>query len=133
MLEKLRPFALWPAIIWGVILAFLMLLPQDAFPESKLLSYDKLAHIAVFALLSVLVATGFLLKSNNQEYKTIHRTKTLTICVVYGLVLEILQQFVPGRMSDIYDLLANLIGVLLGVIVFTFFIKNKLAIHKLIL
>lgn len=133
MLEKLRPFAYWPAIIWGVILAILMLLPQDAFPDSQLFSYDKLAHISVFAFLSILVALGFYLKEQSPKNTTIHRTKTLTICLVYGLALEMMQQFVPGRMSDIYDLLANFVGVLFGVIVFTFFIKNKLAIHKLIL
>lgn len=133
MLEKLRPYAHWPALIWGVILAVLMLLPQDAFPDSKLFSYDKLAHISVFAIFSLLVLIGFQLKSKNKEDITKHRGRSLTICLVYGLILEILQRFVPGRMSDIYDLLANFTGALLGVIVFNIFIKNKLAIHKLIL
>ncbi|WP_420385603.1 VanZ family protein [Roseivirga sp.] len=133
MLEKLRPFAYWPAIIWAIILAVLMLLPQDAFPESKLLSYDKLAHISVFAIFSVLVLAGYTIGSKDKDNKTKHRKQALTICLVYGLLLEVLQQFVPGRMSDIYDLVANFIGALLGVIVFTFFIKNKLVIHKLIL
>lgn len=133
MLEKLRPFAYWPAIIWTIILAVLMLLPQDAFPESKLLSYDKLAHISVFAVFSVLVLSGYAIRSKDKDNKTKHRKQALTICLVYGLLLEVLQQFVPGRMSDIYDLVANFIGALLGVIVFTFFIKNKLVIHKLIL
>ncbi|MBO6759379.1 MAG: hypothetical protein JJ909_00185 [Roseivirga sp.] len=44
-----------------------------------------------------------------------------------------MQQSVPGRMADIYDLLANFTGALFGVIVFMIFIKNKLAIPKLIL
>lgn len=133
MLEKLRPFAYWPAILWGIVLAILMLLPQDAFPESKLLSYDKLAHITVFAIFSILVLIGYQLKGKLSQQRTKHRNYTLTICLVYGIILESLQQFVPGRMSDVYDLLANFTGALLGVIVFNIFIKNKLAIPKLIL
>lgn len=133
MLGKLRPYAYWPARIWAVVLGFLMLLPQDAFPKSKLLSYDKLAHIGVFLIFSVLVLIGYHLKGKLNEHKTKHRNQALTICLVYGIVLESLQQFVPGRMSDVYDLLANFTGALLGVIVFNIFIKNKLAIPKLIL
>ena len=110
-----------------------MLLPQEAFPNSKLFSYDKLAHLAVFFIFSVLVLAGYQLKGKLEVNKTIYRNRVLTICLVYGIVLEFLQQFVPGRMSDIYDLIANFTGALLGVIVFMIFIKNKLAINKLIL
>lgn len=133
MLERLKAHAYWPARIWAVILAVLMLLPQDAFPDSKLFSYDKLAHIGVFIIFSVLVLAGYHLKGLLNANKTIYRNRSLTICLVYGIVLEFLQQFVPGRMSDIYDLIANFTGALLGVIVFMIFIKNKLAINKLIL
>ena len=132
MLKKLKRFALWPAIIWGIVLAVLMLLPQDSFPESKLLSYDKLAHVVVFTIFSLLVLTGIELKRSSKSNNNSRRI-TLTICLVYGILLEGLQSYVPGRMSDIYDLIANFTGGLLGVILFSFFIKNKLAIHKLIL
>ncbi|MBO6495144.1 MAG: VanZ family protein [Roseivirga sp.] len=133
MFEKLRPYAYWPAIIWAITLAFLMLLPQDTFPQSKLLSYDKLAHLAVFLIFSLLVLIGYTLKGKLKGKGTKQRNLTLTICLVYGVILEGLQQYVPGRMADIYDLLANFTGALFGVIVFMIFIKNKLAIPKLIL
>lgn len=110
-----------------------MLLPQDTFPQSKLLSYDKLAHLVVFLIFSLLVLIGYTLKGKLKGKGTKQRNLTLTICLVYGIILEGLQQYVPGRMADIYDLLANFTGALFGVIVFMIFIKNKLAIPKLIL
>ena len=133
MLERLKAFAYWPARIWAIILGILMLLPQNAFPNSKLFSYDKLAHLGVFLIFSILVLAGYQLKGKLDDGNTKYRNRALTISIVYGIVLEFLQQFVPGRMSDIYDLIANFTGALLGVIVFMIFIKNKLAINKLIL
>jgi VanZ family protein len=52
------------------------------------------------------------------------KIRALSICTVYGLILESLQYFVPGRMVDIYDLLANTFGAIVGVILFSTFIKN---------
>ncbi|GHE58928.1 VanZ family protein [Roseivirga thermotolerans] len=133
MLERWRPYALWPARVWGTIVAVLMLLPQDSFPESKLLSYDKLAHLGVFFIFSILVLSGYQLQGKLESKETNYKKLSLTICLVFGAILEILQQWIPGRMADIYDLLANFLGALFGVIVFMIFIKNKLAFEKLIL
>ncbi|KYG81847.1 hypothetical protein MB14_00175 [Roseivirga ehrenbergii] len=100
-----------------------MLLPQDSFPESKLLSYDKLAHLGVFGILSFLVLLGKRNRKDKARLENKYLIRSLTICIVYGLVLELLQSVVPGRMTDIYDLLANTIGAIAGVVVFSTFIK----------
>ena len=113
----------WASLLWALVLAFLMLLPQEAFPQSKLLSYDKLAHIGVFAILSFLVLFGFRKKTNKRPLENKYLIRVLTICVVYGMVLESLQSLVPGRMTDVYDLIANTLGAIVGVGVFSTFIK----------
>ncbi|OEK00030.1 hypothetical protein BFP97_00205 [Roseivirga sp. 4D4] len=124
---------LMPAIIWALILAFLMLLPQESFPESKLLSYDKLAHIGVFALLSALLLFGGLKTKFLGKTKTSLLARSLTISIVYSTGLEFLQNFSPGRSTDLYDLIANVVGAIFGVLVFYIFNKNKFAIYKLML
>ncbi len=122
-----------PAIIWALILAFLMLLPQESFPESKLLSYDKLAHIGVFALFSGLLLFGALKTNFLGKTKTSLIAWSLTISIVYSAGLEFLQNFSPGRSTDLYDLIANVAGAIFGVLVFYIFNKNKFAIYKLML
>ena len=119
------------SVLWGLTIAVLMLLPSDAFPESKLLSYDKLAHIGVFAILSFLLCIAWLRKKNDHIEKRI--IFPLIICLLYGSILEYMQQFVPGRMFDSYDFLANFTGGLVGVIIFSIFIRQKFVIDKLIL
>ncbi|KYG85702.1 hypothetical protein AWW67_00200 [Roseivirga seohaensis] len=113
----------WASVLWAIVLAVLMLLPQDSFPESKLLSYDKLAHLGVFGILSFLVLLGKRNKEDKVRLENKSLIRALTICIVYGLVLESLQSVVPGRMTDIYDLLSNTIGAIAGVVVFSTFIK----------
>ena len=122
-----------PAVAWGVLLAVLMLLPQESFPESKLLSYVKLAHLGVFALLSGLLLFGGFKTKVLGKTKTSLLVQSLTISIVYSAGLEFLQQFSPGRSTDIYDLIANVAGAIFGVLVFYIFNKNKFAIYKLML
>jgi VanZ family protein len=101
-----------------------MLAPQEAFPKSELLGYDKLAHLVVFAILSFALLIGIRTSNNAKELTKRMKIRALSICTVYGLILESLQYFVPGRMVDIYDLLANTFGAIVGVILFSTFIKN---------
>ncbi|MFY0592897.1 VanZ family protein [Roseivirga sp.] len=122
-----------PSILWGMTVAILMLLPQDSFSESKFLSYDKLAHIGVFGLLSFL----FLIGTQKNKYflgsKMRKWVKPLIICILYSTILELLQNFSPGRAVDFYDFIANVVGAISGVILFYIFKKNNLVISKLIL
>ena len=44
---------------------------------------------------------------------------TLFIGVIYGSILEIIQLWVPGRVFDFYDLGANILGLLTGLLTFS--------------
>ena len=63
-------------------------------------------------------------EGDKRKIKGLYRA--LTISIVYGAALEFLQQYIPGRMTDIYDLLANTLGAVLGTIVFITFSKISL-------
>lgn len=115
-----------PWAMWAAGLAFLMLLPSESFPESKLLSYDKLGHFGVFLIFTLLLSFAFTRHMPPSGSKIKRLTIALTISIVYGIALELLQQAVPGRMADIYDFIANTIGAVTGTIVFVRFTKISL-------
>lgn len=117
-----------PWIIWALILALLMLLPSDSFPDSKVLSYDKLGHLGVFLIFTFLLTWSFDKQQHSDKLKIKKIQRALTISIVYGSVLEFSQQFVPGRMTDLYDFAANTIGAVVGTIVFITFRKFSLRI-----
>ena len=85
---------------------------------------DKINHILAFFLLSLLVDCSFPAAKFNY-------VKILSM-LGYGLVIELIQLFIPSRSFSLYDLLADAVAVL-GYIVFRellLFIIKKIRIPK---
>ena len=92
-------------IVIVVAITVLSLLPPKSGPE---IENDKLCHfMAYFALTFNLM---LLSKKKQQDYLF------LIFGFLYGLLMEFLQSFVPGRDSSVHDMLANALGVVAGYI-----------------
>lgn len=104
-----------------------MLLPGKSFPDSKLFSYDKLAHLGVFAILSALLMFGASRSKLFGKSRISLIVYPIMISITYSAGLEFLQRFSPGRASDLYDLIANIAGAICGVLVF--YIFNKISLR----
>tara|TARA_B100000795_G_scaffold34444_1_gene22700 strand:- start:1695 stop:1928 length:234 start_codon:yes stop_codon:yes gene_type:complete len=65
------------------------------------------------------------------RYKNLKRNSlrsSALICIVYGTVLELLQgSLFSERFTDVYDILANAIGVLLGIVILKLFFRDILS------
>ena len=48
------------------------------------------------------------------------------ICCNYSFITECIQYYIPNRQLDVFDMLANLLGTVLGVII-NFFIIERLS------
>ncbi len=112
----------WPAVLWSIVIMFLMGLPGDVFPEIvsfwDWLSPDKIVHLFVFGTLSFLILLGL-----RDEYDGAKRSKYVVIAVsltvFYGVLTELLQYYVfVGRSGNIYDAIADALGALLGWLLF---------------
>ncbi len=84
-------------------------IPGKSVPTIFTLSWDKLLHVIEYFLLGVLGYRAF-------EY----RNKNITIIIsVFGILFgcfdEMWQSFIPGRYPSYYDVIADGIGVILGV------------------
>ncbi len=85
----------------------------------------KLAHFSIYALGGII---SFIFIN---EYNLKHGKKllfALAICVIYAIVDEIHQYFIPGRSCEIRDVLIDSTGAILGIFISNLFIK----IHKCI-
>ena len=85
----------------------------------------KSAHVILFCLLSILCFIVI------YEIKKSAKTSTLisfSITFIYACIDEIHQLFIPGRGSQIRDVLIDSIGALIGLIVINliFMLKNKI-------
>ncbi len=79
---------------------------------------DKINHILAFCLFSILYISSF----GRYVYSLIWG-------VVFGIFIEVVQYFLPYRDSDLWDLFADVEGLLIGVTLFYildyFYLKSK--------
>ena len=73
---------------------------------------DKLFHMMAFGVLGFLFMGS--MKTTASGYRTGQVWLVVVVVVLYGLLDEFHQYFVPGRTVEIYDALADAAGALLG-------------------
>jgi len=112
----LKANSLLLAILVTIVIAFLSLLKIGPQPIS-FNHLDKIEHCIAYATL------GFLwLLSKNSTQKTNYII--VVFCILYGILIEVLQSTTSYRTFDYVDMLANSVGVGIGYIIFSFFVKN---------
>ncbi len=109
-------------MLWAVLILVLTLTPGASVPDYKLFSYDKLGHLAIFSILAFLMSSGIYAK-NGQMSKSIQLS--LLPVIIYGMLIEIIQDYIPGRSMELLDLLANSSGSILGISLFYISIKKN--------
>lgn len=110
-----------PAIGWGLVIFILMAIPGDKFPDVHFtwISADKLVHFSVFGLWSFLLMRWLCRASQRSVLQV------FLIGLVFSAITETLQATVfINRSGDPRDVLANMIGISIGIWVFNF-IKKK--------
>ena len=85
-------------------------LPGDSIPKAWLLNWDKLIHLFEYFFLGILAMMSL---------KNISITSSLGVIlfgILFGSIDEYLQSFIFGRFSSGLDVLADGIGVTIGVL-----------------
>lgn len=107
-------------LLWACLILLIMCIPGNYIPKPprllELFSPDKILHVLLFAPLSFLIARGFW-KQTKQLKKAM--LISLSFGIIYALTTELLQYFVvSGRNGNIYDAIADCIGIFIGVYLF---------------
>ena len=105
-------------VFFGI--AFLSLLPPKSI--EKLGEHDKINHFIAYTVFSL--NAGMLLE-NFRKHLLI-----LPLLVLYGLLMEYCQGFVPGRAPSWVDALANTTGVSIGFVLTLIYRKLDLGLFK---
>lgn len=99
-----------PALLVTGALCTVASLPGSSLPQLLHNGFDKMAHGIVYGSLAASYLYGFGDLGRRFPYHI--ATATGLICLAYALSEEWYQQFVPGRVSDRFDLRADIIGSL---------------------
>lgn len=116
---------LWPAILWSIIVLVLTLIPGENLPEVGIFQIDKLVHIFIFGMMMVLTSFGLKKLAGISGRPDYPGRVSAIYTLSFGIGVEVLQIFVPGRNFSLADVVANCIGVGLGYFIFSVGAKNK--------
>jgi len=109
------------SILWSIIIIFLLLLPSNKLPETNIhfKYYDKIAHLGIFAILSIL---NFIEIKNKKKYY-----KIVILVFLFATITEILQlTLTKDRNFDILDIIADITGYYITYIVIKKLDQNKI-------
>lgn len=110
-----------PGIAWFFLVLILIVTPGYDLPKADKwmiqISYDKLIHIGLFAVMAFLFMYPFIKSSLLWKQKWQYCIKIALCTAIWGLCTELIQKFfVPSRSFDLTDLLGDSIGALLALI-----------------
>lgn len=115
----------WPAIVWSLVILIATLIPGKTIPKVGFFQIDKVVHFFIFGVLMFL--SCYALKKT-YEY-TGRPLRYIRIALIYslalGVIIELIQQYVPGRGPSVADVVANSIGVALGYGIFRLLQKRS--------
>ncbi len=112
------------ASAWTLLLIILSLISKGQAEKLSIFDFfgiDKLEHTAFYGVLSFLWVRAFFHYKLKYEYST-----AIIFCSGLGIILEYLQKLLgTGRLFEFDDMIANLLGSILGAIAFYYWQKNK--------
>jgi VanZ family protein len=122
MLRKLFVFK-YIALLYALLIFAVSAIPQMP-PPLGFKWGDKVAHLLEYGIFSLLLFMAFY--TSGKEFLKRHVfILSLLIGIVYGLSDEIHQIFVPGRNCDIYDFLADCLGIIAVQTLLWLYLKRK--------
>ena len=106
----------WLALIGSYIFA---VVPQDMAPKVGSLS-DKSIHFIAFAVLTLLLRFAY----------SITWFQTFLLLLVYAAFIEFSQFFTPNRSAELLDVVADVIGIGIGLLFYPFIQKLIMSYTK---
>jgi len=126
MSNTLRKLFLICALGWAGVIFYLSHLPGVEVPP-LFFGKDKLFHAIVFGILGFFTVGA--LNGPVHSQRISRPWLAVLLVTAYGVLDEFHQHFVPGRTPDIYDLMADAAGGLLGIWLFCAFARSRLYVR----
>jgi VanZ family protein len=107
-----------PAIVWAFFILVICNIPMGKVASSPMFfeGFDKLVHMGLFAVLSILYCSGSLRKWRTRNLRIQIAVKNTIVLISYGALIEVLQQYIfTWRSADGNDLFADAVGACLGI------------------
>lgn len=115
-MNKKRQLFKYAMFIWLGGIWFISSLPARSLPQIDVLNFDKLAHISVYLVLGILIFNNFKLGL----FGSLSKYEILNIAIILAALDEAHQVFIINRTVSVFDLSANIAGLLVA-----YFLMNR--------
>ena len=119
-----------PAVLYYVLIFYLSSRSYEV--KISILFFDKGVHLFEFAFLGFLLSFGYFMSLKSSLM--VKAGLTFASGILLGTLDELHQYFVPLRSTEVLDVLADAIGILMGLFVYFYFsqtAKGKSLVEKL--
>lgn len=123
-LSNKKKYLYIPLGLYWLLILILTSIPGSHIPKLFGIS-DKIKHIGAYLGLSFLLTFALFLQ---KKYKNISKHSyifALLVTSIYGLFDEVHQIFIPGRSFDWWDLVADVVGSSIGILIAKIIINNS--------
>ena len=113
----------FPAILWAILIFFASSIPSYSIPSWGITTKDFILHFIEYSIFGFLLARVFL----HSQHRVSWRSCILItlIGILYAASDEFHQKFVEGRYSEFSDFIADSVGVIFGLIIFTILLQKQ--------
>jgi len=111
IIKKLFSFK-FIALVYAVLIFIISSIPQITLPFLGFTLEDKVYHFLEYAIFSFLLFLAFFKSQRDFFRRNVFLFSSL-IGIIYAYSDEFHQRFVPGRLYDLYDFLADCLGIIL--------------------
>lgn len=113
--NKAYLISLFLIIFYAIIFLLVIIMIID--PDEKEFAFDKLQHFSVFSILTYFIY--FILSYQDKIFfLKIHRTAiTIIFALSVGVSIELIQLYMPNRSSSVFDVMADLWGILFTILI----------------
>jgi glycopeptide antibiotics resistance protein len=117
-----------PAILWFLLVLFLICLPGQEFPEMdgwsawlEKIHFDKWVHAGMFGIMMILFSLPFKTSDLPETKKKSNYLIIAVLICIWGLATECIQLYVPFRSFDLLDWAADSLGAVIALYVMRLF------------
>lgn len=94
---------------WFLLMSFSFFMPAEELSAPRALIFpgaDKIAHFVLFAVFTFLA-----IKTVEKSSLSIPKWKIAAFIIIYAACTEVIQGEIAGRNGNVWDLIANILGV----------------------
>ncbi|MDZ7742345.1 MAG: VanZ family protein [Bacteroidota bacterium] len=129
LIKTLKNF--WPITLWALFVFILSAIPGNSIPRLPSffdwLKPDKIVHLVFYGVFTFLLLHGLVKQYGAGNKRFMYKIVAFNTGMVFGLLMEVLQYYeFSGRNGNIYDFIANTIGSLIGIWIFSIYKRKKL-------